>query len=297
MKKVLCIVLSLAAVLTMFTGCQKKESKDSANSGSSVALNKSTDAYENEKFGFQLEDPKEGEEVAVLHTSMGDIYMRFFEKAAPKTVENFKTHIKDGYYNGTVFHRVIADFMIQGGDPTATGTGGQSIWGKTFEDEFDKKLVNITGAVAMANSGVDTNGSQFFINDPGTKDSKDKYKSWEEYKNYYISGLETYKEQFKEQYSSKYPNWEELFNSSYYESNGTPVFSEIPDELWKLYYEQGANLHLDGAYRASGGHTVFAQVYKGLDVVDAIEKVETDDNDKPTTDVVITSAEIIKYSK
>ncbi len=297
MKKILCVVLSLAAVLSLLAGCGKKESSDSENSADAVALNKSTDAYKDEEFGFQLEDPEEGEEVAVLHTSAGDIYMRFFEKAAPKTVENFKTHIKEGYYNGLIFHRVIADFMIQGGDPNGTGTGGESIWGEPFEDEFDKKLVNITGAVAMANSGVNTNGSQFFINCPGTKETKDKYKNWQEYKDYYISNFETYKNQFKEQYASKYPNWEDMFNSSYYVNNGSPVFSEIPDELWKLYYEQGANFHLDGAYRASGGHTVFAQVYKGLDVVEAIEKVETDDNDKPKTDVVITSAEIIKYSK
>ena len=83
--------------------------------------------------GYQLEKPADGEEIAVLHTSMGDIRIRLFPDAAPKAVENFKGLINDGYYNGIVFHRVIDNFMIQGGDPTATGSGGESIWGEPFE--------------------------------------------------------------------------------------------------------------------------------------------------------------------
>ena len=80
-----------------------------------------------------------------------------------KTVENFTTHAKNGYYNGLIFHRVIKDFMIQGGDPTGTGMGGESIWGNSFEDEFTPKLHNLRGALCMANAGPNTNGSQFFI--------------------------------------------------------------------------------------------------------------------------------------
>ena len=113
--------------------------------------------------GYQLEKPADGEEIAVLHTSMGDIRIRLFPDAAPNAVENFKGLINDGYYNGIVFHRVIDNFMIQGGDPTATGSGGESIWGEPFEDEFNTNLINLRGALSMANSGVDTNGSQFFI--------------------------------------------------------------------------------------------------------------------------------------
>ena len=106
---------------------------------------------------------KTGDKVAVMHTNMGDIKIKLFPEYAPKTVENFTTHAKNGYYNGIVFHRVINDFMIQGGDPTATGMGGESIWGHSFEDEFARELHNIRGALCMANAGPNTNGSQFFI--------------------------------------------------------------------------------------------------------------------------------------
>ena len=111
----------------------------------------------------QLEQIKSGDTVAVMHTSMGDITIKLFPEYAPRTVENFVTHSKNGYYNGLIFHRVIKDFMIQGGDPTGTGMGGQSIWGSSFEDEFDPELHNLRGALSMANAGPNTNGSQFFI--------------------------------------------------------------------------------------------------------------------------------------
>lgn len=111
----------------------------------------------------QLEQIKSGDTVAVMHTSMGDITIKLFPEYAPRTVENFVTHAKNGYYNGLIFHRVIKDFMIQGGDPTGTGMGGQSIWGSSFEDEFDPELHNLRGALSMANAGPNTNGSQFFI--------------------------------------------------------------------------------------------------------------------------------------
>ena len=112
---------------------------------------------------LQLEAVKSGDTVAVMHTSMGDITIKIFPKQAPKTVENFTTHAKNGYYNGLIFHRVIKDFMIQGGDPTGTGMGGESIWGSSFEDEFTPELHNLRGALSMANAGPNTNGSQFFI--------------------------------------------------------------------------------------------------------------------------------------
>jgi peptidyl-prolyl cis-trans isomerase B (cyclophilin B) len=96
---------------------------------------------------------------AVLHTNHGDITVELFDDDAPKTVGNFKKLAGDDFYNGVIFHRVIKDFMIQGGDPTGTGRGGP---GYTFEDEFnDNKIVR--GALAMANAGPNTNGSQFFI--------------------------------------------------------------------------------------------------------------------------------------
>ncbi len=112
---------------------------------------------------LQLSAVKSGDTVAVMHTNMGDIEIKLFPEYAPKTVENFTTHAKNGYYNGLIFHRVINDFMIQGGDPTGTGMGGESIWGHSFEDEFTPELHNLRGALCMANAGPNTNGSQFFI--------------------------------------------------------------------------------------------------------------------------------------
>lgn len=112
---------------------------------------------------LQLEAVKSGDIVAVMHTNMGDIEIKLFPEQAPKTVENFTTHAKNDYYNGIIFHRVIKDFMIQGGDPTGTGMGGESIWGRSFQDEFTPELHNLRGALCMANAGPNTNGSQFFI--------------------------------------------------------------------------------------------------------------------------------------
>lgn len=112
---------------------------------------------------FQLKPIGAGDTLATIKTNMGEIKVKLFPEEAPKTVENFTTHAKKGYYNGLIFHRVIKDFMIQGGDPTGTGMGGESIWGDSFEDEFDVKLHNIKGALSMANAGPNTNGSQFFI--------------------------------------------------------------------------------------------------------------------------------------
>jgi cyclophilin family peptidyl-prolyl cis-trans isomerase len=96
---------------------------------------------------------------AVLHTNHGPVELELYDEDAPKTVENFRKLAGDGFYDGVVFHRVIKDFMIQGGDPTGTGTGGP---GYTFEDEFNDHKV-ARGALAMANAGPNTNGSQFFI--------------------------------------------------------------------------------------------------------------------------------------
>jgi peptidyl-prolyl cis-trans isomerase B (cyclophilin B) len=96
---------------------------------------------------------------ATMQTNQGMIEIELFDEDAPKTVENFKKLANDGFYNGVIFHRVIPDFMIQGGDPTGTGTGGP---GYQFEDEFNDHKVE-RGALAMANAGPNTNGSQFFI--------------------------------------------------------------------------------------------------------------------------------------
>ncbi|WP_342540952.1 peptidylprolyl isomerase [Heyndrickxia sp. FSL K6-6286] len=105
----------------------------------------------------------DNERLIEMQTNMGNIKIKLFPEHAPKAVENFIKHSQDGYYDGVIFHRVINGFMIQGGDPLGNGTGGQSIYGGSFEDEFSRELFNFRGALSMANAGPNTNGSQFFI--------------------------------------------------------------------------------------------------------------------------------------
>jgi peptidylprolyl isomerase domain and WD repeat-containing protein 1 len=155
-------------------------------------------------------------ENVIMHTTMGDIHMKLYPEECPKSVENFTTHCKNGYYDNLIFHRVIKGFMIQTGDPLGDGTGGQSIWGREFEDEFHKSLRHDRPfTLSMANAGPNTNGSQFFITTVATP--------------------------------------------------------------W-----------LDNK------HTVFGRVVKGMDVVQAIEKVKTDKTDKPYQDVKILNVTVPK---
>ncbi|CAH9094098.1 unnamed protein product [Cuscuta epithymum] len=152
----------------------------------------------------------------ILHTTMGDIHMKLYPEECPKTVENFTTHCRNGYYDNLIFHRVIRNFMVQTGDPLGDGTGGQSIWGREFEDELHKSLRHDRPfTISMANAGPNTNGSQFFITTVATP--------------------------------------------------------------W-----------LDNK------HTVFGRVVKGMDVVQAIEKVKVDKNDKPYQDVKILNVTVPK---
>ena len=115
---------------------------------------------------------KEGavmESIVVFETNQGNIEFKLMPEIAPKTCENFVGLVDKGYYDGIVFHRVIKDFMVQGGDPTGTGMGGSSLWGKPFEDEVTEEVTfNKEGRLAMANAGPNTNGSQFFITTEGT---------------------------------------------------------------------------------------------------------------------------------
>lgn len=133
-------------------------------------ISKSTRDVQNEKptqtaTGKESSAKKQAEvgTSAILHTTLGDIHLRLFPSAAPKAVENFVTHARNGYYNNTIFHRVIRKFMIQGGDPQGDGTGGESIWGGEFEDEFSTLKHDKPYTLSMANAGPNTNGSQFFI--------------------------------------------------------------------------------------------------------------------------------------
>ena len=192
----------------------------------------------------QLDKPQSGEVVAVMHTTLGDISIRLFKDKVPRTVENFVTHSKNGYYDGLIFHRVIKDFMIQGGDPTGTGCGGESIYGEKFEDEFHPELHNIRGALSMANAGPNTNGSQFFIVEAN-----------------------------------------EVPDGMLEQMRGM-ADRGFPENTVKAYSEVGGTPWLD--FR----HSVFGQVFDGMDVVEKIASVKTNGADRPLEDVKIISIDI-----
>lgn len=300
MRKWICLIVSVVLLLGITTGCQKEDKpsatdssvSDTASKEDNKAVQNENVLHSNQTLGFQLEAPKAGEKAALLHTNYGDIYIRLFPEIAPKTVENFTGLIEKGYYNNLTFHRVVKDFCVQGGDPKGNGTGGESLWGKAFEDEFCSELLNLKYSVSMANSGANTNGSQFFFNldsfdSRGAYDYDTLYAQYQSLYQQYVSAYST-------SFTQEYPTVE-----SFIEANGgiTPNSNLVPDEVWKLYEKQGGNINLDGAWRAKGGHAVFGQVYKGTEVVDAIANVEVDSqNDKPVKDVVIQSAEVITVS-
>lgn len=141
---------------------------------------------------LNFKEQAENQPMAVIKTNHGDMKVMLFPEAAPKAVENFTTHAKNGYYDGIIFHRVIKDFMIQGGDPQGMGFGGESIWGEPFADEFSLEALNFKGALSMANSGPNTNGSQFFIVQAGSVD--DRLIGQMEDAGYPAEAIEKYKE-------------------------------------------------------------------------------------------------------
>ena len=165
----------IAGVIISDDGKEKNTtntSNSSNNSATNSTSNSTESSTDDDSFDYesaaeeQMAEPKAGENIAVMHVkNYGDITFKFFEDKAPKAVENFLTHAKEGYYNGVKFHRVMEDFMIQGGDPKGDGTGGESIWGKGFEEEIDQSLVPYRGALCMASAGTGTStlGRQYFI--------------------------------------------------------------------------------------------------------------------------------------
>lgn len=246
MKNIKLIALLAAASMTVLTGC--KGTPDTADGYLSEA---NTPANENvEIHNFIM--PEVGEKIAVINVKdYGTIKIKLFPEDAEKGVENFIGLAEMDYYDELIFHRIIPDFMNQGGDPKGNGTGGKSIWGEKFEGGTDENLYHFTGAVAYANSGAtSTNGSQFYI-----VNTPDGYM----------------------QYSC-----EELMASD-------PSYS-WPANVIEKYNEVGGVPFLDG------GYTVFGQVFEGMDVVRAMAQVETDENDKPLTQVMMESVEIVEYT-
>lgn len=168
--KKLFLTMSMAATLLFAAGCTSNGS-DTASSSTKESTEKTTETSTVESIDLNsLELPQlntevaDNEDLVEMVTTKGTIKIKLFPELAPKAVENFMTHAKDGYYDGVTFHRVIQDFMIQGGDPDGNGTGGESIWGEGFETEISNQLYSIRGALSMARTqDPNSNGSQFFI--------------------------------------------------------------------------------------------------------------------------------------
>ena len=233
--------------------------------------------HDSHKAGFQLDKPSKGDTIAVIHTSEGDITLRLFPEQAPKAVKNFITLANDGKYNKTTFHRVIKDFIIQGGHcgTDLTAVNGVSSYGAEFEDEFCDKLFNLRGAVSMASSKKDTNGSQFFINqtDAETFRKNGGWSAYDDIWNNIKNQLVNYKDS--------------NLLADFVDENGDKFINTevIPNEVKQLYVDNGGSPNLDGAFNAADrGNTVFGQVIEGMDIVDKIAETETDYSDRPLTE-------------
>lgn len=160
LKKVLAAILCSAVAAAGLTSCGKEIEVDTTSEASGK---QTADTSVESVANFTA--PKKGEQIIIMKIKdYGEVKIKLFPEYADKGVENFVEHAKEGYYDGLTFHRVINDFMIQGGDPLGNGTGGESIWGEKFDGGTDSHLIHASGAVAYANSGsTATNGSQFYI--------------------------------------------------------------------------------------------------------------------------------------
>ena len=209
----------------------------------------------------QLNKPTEKDTIAIMKTNMGEIKIKLFPEFAPKTVENFTTHAKNGYYDGLIFHRVIKDFMIQGGDPDSKyaeqgvrlGEGGPSY---RIDAEFIPTIMHKRGALAAAREGDAVN--------PMKKSSASQF----------------------------YIVWGKVYTGEEIEGMSQRMkevgMGELTAEQKKLYTTEGGTPFLDGQY------TVFGEITKGLEVVDKIQNVATDMFDRPNRDVRILSVKIIE---
>ena len=232
---------------------------------------------------LQFEPLTPGEELVVFHTNHGDITLRLFPDEVPLTVENFLTHDRDGYYDGVIFHRVIQDFMVQGGDPDGTGMGGETIWGEPFFTKwmiwqlFDEvmpddviyelpsiNLKHFRGALAMAHAGG-VMGSQFYI----------------------------------VQNSNPHPgvpgNIENIIMQLSEFGEVPEGFIQTMDAVAALYAEHGGTPHLDWWWDFMSGHIVFGHVVEGMEIVDAIAGAPVDAGSRPVEDIIIESVSFVIY--
>lgn len=257
------IPLGMAAIMAgyIFSGCQGTPIvEEGSQASASVGASSSTDAGT----FYNFDPPQVGEKIAVITVKdYGEIKIKLFPEQAAKGVENFIGLADMGYYDELIFHRIIPEFMIQGGDPKGNGTGGNCIWGDSFDGGIPEGLYHFSGAVAYANSGsTSTNGSQFYI--VNTPEGYVNYGAGYDSDNNYV-----------------------VFND--FDQMCRLTGKTVPQAVRDKYLEVGGTPCLDG------GYTVFGQVFEGLDIVRELGNVETDDNDKPLTQVQMENVKIVEY--
>ncbi len=236
------ILIAIIGVFIFLIATKDKAEQKIAEKKLEENKDKNNEETDTDHASFEMfREPHSGEEIAVMDIKgYGKIKIQFYEDVAPKAVENFKGLAKKGYYNNVSFHRVINDFMIQGGDPTGTGSGGESFFGSSFGPEYKDGYFPYRGTLCMASApGIENSlSSQFFI--VQAKPS----------------------------------------------AMGESSIKDLPDSIQRTYMEKGGTPHL---YKQ---HTVFGYVFEGMNIVDKIAKVKTNDNDKPLQNVVINNVKI-----
>ena len=261
-------VLSLIICLGLFASCQVGPPVGDHIRDTGPAPIHGTVAGASDLSLMQAGPPRSGDTLVILHTTMGDITLRLFPEEAPMAYENFVTHARNGYYDDVIFHRIIENFMIQGGDPDGTGMGGESIWGHGFGPEFSRELRHFRGALAMAQSALPNSiGSQFYIVQNPNLDH-----------------------QTRAEFDFLRDHQDESLGIDLY-GDAVYVRDLFPIDKLEAYIRYGGTPHLD-LVMSEAGHTVFGQVVAGMGVVDAIAAVQVDANGRPLTDVVIESVTV-----
>ncbi|WP_317854332.1 peptidylprolyl isomerase [Chakrabartyella piscis] len=284
MKKMICMAMALVCAFSLAAcgGSSAETTTDATTEAETEEVVTDTEALaEKQEINgvLQVGLPEVGEEVVLIETNMGDIWLQLYPEEAPLAVENFKALIASGYYDGIIFHRVMDNFMIQGGDPTGTGMGGESAYGEKFPDEISPNLHFYRGALAMANSGANTNGSQFFIcQNPVASEQ--------------IIGI-------LEELLAAQGDAEVLQTADGALYTVEDIYTQ---EVLDYYQEVGGTIELEFImgllYQTNAAYTIFGQVFEGMDVVDAIAKVEVggDQGTTPVEDVIMESVTLVEYT-
>lgn len=321
------IFTMVLAIGILFSGCQNSDNtlkKVSTTSETFVSIKETRSTmdittskttskylYENvnaplnktkNKAGFQLELPKQGDEIAILHIkNFGEIRIRLFPEETPKAVENFKGLINKGYYNGLDFFMVAKDLMMQCGEKSGNPAGGTSYFNKNFSSEFTYNLLNIRGSVAMWNEEDNQNNTVFIINQRysnigGTVKPMILSQYSDNYIQWFLQTEKKYFEEYESTYGKETNDMFRVYMKQQEQNETLMIPSRIPDEVYSLYDQYGGSIYYDGAFTYKGGFPVFGQIFSDdMKIVDEIANTPVNRDNKPDSPVVIEKAEIVKY--